>query len=129
MSVPRPAMLVATVIWPGSPAQEMISASWRSCSAFRTLASRPAAASSSLRCSESLTVRVPTSTGLPLAWSSAIRFTTASHFSSAVRWSRGGSPRRIIGFSVGTATTWSRYTDHSSCEASLAVPVIPASAR
>ena len=74
MSVPRPAMLVATVIAPGVARARRRSrprrASWR---AFSTSGARPLAASSAPSCSEAATERVPTSTGRPAALQPARR--------------------------------------------------------
>ena len=66
MSVPRPAMLVATVMRPASPARAMISASRARCRALSTSCWRPRSPSSAERCSDFSIERVPTSTGRPL---------------------------------------------------------------
>src|SRR6266496_3505276 len=65
MSVPRPAMLVATVTRAGCPAPATISASWRSCRALRMTGCRPALSSNSPTCSEAWTERVPIRTARP----------------------------------------------------------------
>ena len=89
ISVPRPAILVATVIAPTLPAWATINAS-RSCSlAFRTLCGRPASCNKRETSSEFSMLVVPTKTGWPFLWHSAMSLTTASNFSSAERkiWS------------------------------------------
>ena len=63
MSVPRPAMLVATVMRPGSPACATTSASSWSCFAFSSACTRARCHSTALICSEASTERVPISTG------------------------------------------------------------------
>lgn len=81
---PRPAMLVATVMRPRSPALAITSASSWSWRAFNTWCVSPPAERSSLKCSEADTERVPTSTARPsfCKWRSVS--TMATHFSSAV---------------------------------------------
>ena len=51
------------------------------------------------------TVTVPTSTGCPLAWDSAISSTTASYFSRWVRYTTSAWSSRTMGRWVGTTTT------------------------
>jgi hypothetical protein len=62
MSVLRPAMFVATVMRPGSPACATIAASSASCLALSTRCGSPAL-SNALRVSDASTERVPISTG------------------------------------------------------------------
>ena len=85
MSVPRPAMLVATVIFPCCPASATIvgflAGLRRVQHAMRQVPCASAAGSLPPLAS---TLRVPTSTGTPLSWSSQMRSTTASHFSFIV---------------------------------------------
>ena len=72
MSTPRPAMFVAIVTAPTWPASLMISASRSCCLAFSTLCVIPRRSSSCDRYSETSTEIVPTSTGWPFSWRSAM---------------------------------------------------------
>ena len=85
MSVPRPAMLVATVTAPLWPARATIFASSACCLAFSTECGTPFLRSISDRCSDFSTETVPTRTGCPLRCRSAMSSTTASYFASSVR--------------------------------------------
>ena len=68
MSVPRPAMLVATVIFPICPASATIDASWAVCVAFSTRCARLRAVSRRLTSSDASTLRVPIRIGAPVLW-------------------------------------------------------------
>ena len=83
MSTPRPAMLVATVTAPMRPAWATISASRKCCLAFRTSWGMPRLSSRRDRCSDFDTDAVPTSTGCPVAWRSAMSSTTAANLASS----------------------------------------------
>ena len=72
MSVPRPAMLVATVTAPYLPACATISASFSWFLAFRTLCWMPFFLSMPESSSDFSMEMVPTRTGWPLAWHSSI---------------------------------------------------------
>ena len=85
MSVPRPAMLVATVTAPLWPASATILASSACCLALRTVCGTPRFFSRPERCSDFSTETVPTRTGWPFSWRSAMSSTTASYFASSVR--------------------------------------------
>src|SRR5665213_42150 len=65
MSVPRPAILVTTVMTPCLPALATISASVLSCAALRTLCGTPSAESAAPARSASPTLRTATSAGRP----------------------------------------------------------------
>ena len=108
MSVPRPAMFVATVTAPTRPASAMIAASSASRVAFRMRQPIPRAASSSPRRSDDSTLRMPTSTGRPRSWCSCTRSATASNLLASVVNGRSARRRRITGRCVGTRTTGSR---------------------
>ncbi len=77
MSVPRPAMFVATVTWPFRPAIATIDASRSCCFAFSTSCGMPRFFSRAERISDFSTDVVPTSTGCPVACRSAMSSTTA----------------------------------------------------
>ena len=86
ISVPSPAIFVAMVIFPFTPAPAIIPASSASCFAFNTWWDNPALLKCSLNTSEAAKVRVPISTGLPV---SAINFTlstSAFNFSCSVAY-------------------------------------------
>ncbi len=85
MSVPRPAMLVATVTAPRCPAMATIFASSAWTLAFSTECGMPRARSLFERCSDFSTETVPTRIGWPFALRSAMSSTTASYFASSVR--------------------------------------------
>ena len=85
MSVPRPAMLVATVTAPLWPASATIFASSACCLALRTVCGMPRLRSRSERCSDFSTETVPTRIGWPFSWRSAMSSTTASYLASSVR--------------------------------------------
>ncbi len=104
MSVPRPAMFVATVIRPWPPASETMSASWAVWAALRTRWTRPAAVRRRLISSLLATLRVPTRTGTPRSFSSHTRATAASNLASAVSNMRVGSWTRMHGRLVGMRT-------------------------
>ena len=76
MSVPRPAMLVATVTEPRRPACATIAASRAWFFAFSTSCRTPFLASSRERYSLFSTLVVPTSTGWPFSWRSTMSSTT-----------------------------------------------------
>ncbi len=84
MSVPRPAMFVATVTAPSRPdwATIMASCSWYL--AFSTWCWMPRRLSSTDRISDFSTLIVPTRTGCPSACRSAMSSTTASNLACAV---------------------------------------------
>ena len=85
MSVPRPAMLVAIVTAPGSPAREMICASRSCCFAFSTSWPMPRLRSIFESRSDVSTDAVPTSTGRPDCCNPPISSITASNFACSVR--------------------------------------------
>ena len=86
MSVPRPAMLVATVTAPLWPASATIFASLSCCLALSTVCGTPCAASAARTSSSDFsTETVPTSTGWPFSCRSAMSSTTAWYFASSVR--------------------------------------------
>ena len=105
ISVPRPAMFVATVTLPRCPAAATISASFSTCRALSTACSTPRASSNSDNCSLLSIDRVPTSTGRPSACCSRMSSMIACHLSSAVPNTSVGSFSRIGGRLVGTGTT------------------------
>ena len=85
MSVPRPAMLVATVtapLWPAI-ATTLASSAWTL--ALRTLWGTLCCLSMPESSSDFSTDTVPTRTGWPLRWRSAMSSTTAWYFASSVR--------------------------------------------
>ena len=84
MSVPRPAMLVATVTAPGRPAMATTCASRACCLALRTSCGMPTFCSERDSRSDFSTLVVPTRTGWPLAWRSEMSSTTASYLASSV---------------------------------------------
>jgi len=84
MSVPRPAMLVATVTAPLRPACATISASCAWYFAFSTTCFTPRRRSSPDSRSDFSTETVPTSTGRPVFCCSMISPTIASYFSRSV---------------------------------------------
>ena len=84
MSVPRPAMLVATVTAPRRPAWAMMDASRSWYLAFSTSWATPRRLSSCDRISDFSTLTVPTSTGWPLRFRSAMSSTQASNLASCV---------------------------------------------
>ncbi len=77
-------MLVAIVTAPFCPASTMISASRSCCLAFSTLCGMPFATSWLESISEISIEMVPTSTGWPFWWRSAMSAATAANFSSFV---------------------------------------------
>jgi hypothetical protein len=85
MSVPRPAMLVAMVTAPLRPAWATIDASRSWYLALSTTCGTPLRLSSPESISLFSIDTVPTSTGWPAWWHSAISSTAALHFSPAVR--------------------------------------------
>ncbi len=84
MSVPRPAMFVATVTAPLRPALAMIAASRACCFALRTSCGMPLRSSSDDSRSDFATLAVPTSTGWPFSCRSAMSSMTAANFASSV---------------------------------------------
>ena len=84
MSVPRPAMLVATVTAPSLPAWATISASRSWFLALRRLCLMPSFWRSLLRCSFFSMDTVPTRTGCPLAWQALICSMTARYLPASV---------------------------------------------
>ena len=84
MSVPRPAMLVEIVTAPGRPACRTMAASASSCRALRTWCGMLACSSVRLSVSDSTTLAVPTSTGLPASCASRMRAARAACFSARV---------------------------------------------
>ena len=85
MSVPRPAMLVATVTAPLWPAIATIFASSACTLALRTLCGMPRFFIIPDSSSDFSTETVPTRTGWPLSLRSAMSSTTASYLASSVR--------------------------------------------
>ena len=77
-------MLVAIVTAPSWPAPRMISASRAWFFAFSTLCSMPRRVSIPESISEISTEIVPTRTGWPCSWASAMSSTTARYFASLV---------------------------------------------
>ena len=98
-------MLVAIVTAPGCPASTMISASRSCCFAFRTLCGTPFATSRWASISEISIEIVPTSTGWPFSWRSAMSSATAANFSPFVLKTTSFWSLRIIGTLVGIDTT------------------------
>ncbi|MMZ64770.1 hypothetical protein D1872_271230 [compost metagenome] len=90
MSVPRPAMLVAMVTAPASPAREMISASSAWYFAFRTLCLTPLRFSISAIRSEFSIETVPTSTGWLFLCRLTISSTTALNLPSTLLYTTSG---------------------------------------
>ena len=90
MSVPRPAMFVATVTAPLRPAWATIAASRACCLALRTSCRTPRSRSCSDRYSLFSTLVVPTSTGWPASCRSAMSSTTASNLATSSCRSRSG---------------------------------------
>ena len=84
MSVPRPAMLVATVTAPSRPAWAMIAASRAWFFAFSTSCGMPRLSRYFARISDFSTLAVPTSTGWPASCRSAMSSTTASNLAFSV---------------------------------------------
>ena len=82
MSVPRPAMLVATVTAPLRPACATTCASLACSLALSTVCGMPRRLSRSETCSDFSTDVVPSSTGWPLACRSAMSSTIAAYFAS-----------------------------------------------
>ena len=85
MSVPRPAMLVATVTAPLWPASATILASLACTFALSTVCGTLRFFSSPESSSDFSTETVPTSIGWPLACRSAMSSTTAWYFAISVR--------------------------------------------
>src|SRR5690606_30510694 len=95
MSTPRPAICVETVTRPYVPASAMIAASSASFLALRTTQGTPASRSAAARVSDSLTSRVPMSTGRPVAWHSTTSSISAASRSWRLAYSRSGSSTRL----------------------------------
>ncbi len=129
MSVPRPAMLVATVIWPGWPAAAIMSASALSCAALSTTWGSFAAARCRLASWDVATDRVPIKTGTPRVENSRAFATTSRHFVSRSRATTAGTDFRRDGRFGGIRAIASRYTLHNSAPISRAVPLSPDSRR
>ena len=104
ISVPRPAMLVATVTAPRRPAWATISASFSWCLAFSTLCLMPARVSILLTISEISMDTVPTSTGWPFSWQARICSTTALYLPCLVLYTRSGWSILARGRFVGIST-------------------------
>ena len=85
MSVPRPAMLVATVTAPLWPATATTFASSACCLALSTECGTPSFFSFWERCSDFSTDTVPTRIGWPFSCRSRMSSTTASYLASSVR--------------------------------------------
>ena len=85
MSVPRPAMLVATVTAPSRPARATIVASRSMWRALSTLWGIPRSLRTSESCSDFSTLTVPISTGCPRLCRSATLSATASSLARLVR--------------------------------------------
>ena len=98
-------MLVATVTAPSRPAWATTSASRKCCLAFSTLCGMPRFSSSRDSSSDLATDAVPTSTGWPGSWRSAMSSTTALNFASSVLKTRSGSSARTMCLLVGMGTT------------------------
>ncbi len=90
MSVPRPAMFVATVTPPLRPAWATIAASRSWCLAFRTSCAMPWRLSIVDTSSDFSTLVVPTSTGWPFSFRSAMSSTRASNFACTVWYTTSG---------------------------------------
>ena len=84
MSVPRPAIFVATVTAPIVPARATIAASRSCCFAFNTSCGIPRLRSWAETSSDFSTETVPTKTGWPFLWRSTISSVTARNFPSSV---------------------------------------------
>ncbi|CFW38915.1 Uncharacterised protein [Bordetella pertussis] len=104
MSVPRPAMLVAMVMWPGLPASATISASRACCLALRTSCGSLAWRSRPASSSEFSMLVVPTSTGWPRSWQSRMSLRIAWYFSCVVLKTWSFWSLRTIGLLVGMMT-------------------------
>ena len=85
MSVPRPAMLVATVTEPLWPASATTLASSACCLALRTVCGMPRLRRRLERYSDFSTDTVPIRIGWPFSWRSRMSSATASYFASSVR--------------------------------------------
>jgi hypothetical protein len=85
MSVPRPAMFVATVTAPRWPAWATILASSACCFALSTVCGMPLRRIRSDSRSDFSTDTVPTSTGWPFWYRSPMSSTTALNFAASVR--------------------------------------------
>ena len=84
ISVPRPAMLVATVTAPSLPAWATISASFSWNLALSTLCLMPRFLSMAESSSDFSMEMVPTSTGWPFLWHSSIWLTMARNLPASV---------------------------------------------
>ena len=104
MSVPRPAMLVATVTAPNLPAWATISASFSWFLALRTLCLMPCLVSSFERTSDFSMEVVPAKTGCPFSWQAAICRTMAWYLPVVFLYTSSGWSTRIRGLLVGTST-------------------------
>ena len=104
ISVPRPAMLVATVTAPNLPAWATISASFSWFLAFSRLCWMPSRASRPLSSSFFSMDTVPTSTGWPLAWQSLICWMTARYLPASVLYTTSWWSWRWLGRLVGIST-------------------------
>ncbi len=98
-------MFVAIVTAPRWPASLMTSASRSCCFALSTWCGIPRCVSLLESISEISTEMVPTSTGWPRSWVSAMSSTTAFHFASRVLKMRSFWSSRTIGRFVGIDTT------------------------
>ena len=104
ISVPRPAILVAIVTAPGTPASATISASWAWNLAFNTLCLIPALVKVFDSNSDFSMEIVPTNTGWLRAIASLISVTIAANLSSSFLYIKSVRSSRIIGWLVGTTT-------------------------
>ena len=97
MSVPRPAMFVATVTTPLRPASAMIAASRACCLALRTEWGMPTRSVPWRGTPTSPTETVPTRTGWPAGGASPMSATIASNFAAAFLYRKSDWSIRIIG--------------------------------
>ena len=105
MSVPRPAMFVAMVTAPGSPASATMAASRSWFLALSTLWWMPLRSSIPESASEVSTEAVPASTGCPRVCASLIASTTDLNLACSERKMRSARSSRIMGRWVGTTIT------------------------
>ncbi len=105
MSVPRPAMLVATVTAPLRPAWATIAASRSWYLAFSTSCGMPLRLSILETSSDFSTLIVPTRTGWPAWCRSAMSSTRASNLACAVWYTTSRWSPLIIGMFVGIGST------------------------
>lgn len=118
-------MFVEIVMRPGRPACAMTAASRASSRTLSTLWSSPSAESRAESASDSRTLPVPTSTGLPRAFSARSRLSSAPSRLCASGNTASGSSCRMHGRCGGTAQTERPYSRRNACAAEAAVPVMP----